>query len=229
MYWYYDEYYLLLVLPAVILAMAAQAIVSSAYGRFSKVMTKRAITGAEVAQQILYSNGVRGVRVEPAAGRLTDHYDPRSNVIRLSEGVYYSTSVSAAGIAAHEAGHAVQYAEGYGPIKLRAAIIPVTQFGSSITMPLIIIGLLFSMPILVNLGLLFFALAIVFQVITLPVEFNASSRAIRALEGSGMFEYDEIDKAKKVLNAAAMTYLASLAVSLAQFIRLFMLGRSRRR
>jgi len=229
LFWYYDEYYLLLVLPAVILAMIAQSTVRSAYSKFSKVQTRRSVTGAEAAQQILYANGVRDVSIEPVAGNLTDHYDPRKNVIRLSEGVYHSSSVSAVGIAAHEAGHAVQYAEGYGPIRLRSAIIPITQFGSSITMPLILIGLFLSMPLLVNLGLLFFALAIVFQVITLPVEFNASSRAIRALESSGMYEYDEIDNAKKVLNAAAMTYLAALAVSLAQFVRLLMLGRNRRR
>jgi Zn-dependent membrane protease YugP len=229
MYWYFDEYYLLLVLPAIIIAMLAQWRVRSAYGRFSKVYTRRNITGAEAARRILEENGVHDVRIETVAGQLTDHYDPRTNVIRLSEGIYDSSSVSAIGIAAHDAGHAVQYATGYAPIRLRSAIIPITQIGSSLTTPLILIGFILSVPFLIDLGLIFFAAAIFFQLVTLPVEYNASARAVRALEGSGLFEYEEIDNARKVLNAAAMTYLAALAVSLAQFIRIFMLGRSRRR
>jgi Zn-dependent membrane protease YugP len=227
-FWYFDNYYIMLVIPAIILAMIAQGSVRSAYNKFSKVYTGRRITGAEAARSILSANGINDVRIEPVGGQLTDHYDPRENVIRLSEGVYNSASVSAVGIAAHEAGHAVQYAVGYGPIRIRSAIIPVTQFGSAVTMPLILIGIFLSIPIFINLGLLFFALAIVFQVITLPVEFNASSRAIEALDTSGVLSIDEIGMAKKVLRAAAMTYLAALAVSLAQFIRLLMIGRNRR-
>ncbi|NLM60762.1 MAG: zinc metallopeptidase, partial [Clostridiales bacterium] len=200
----------------------------SAYNKYAQVHSRRAITGAEAARRILDANGVYDVRIEPIGGHLTDHYDPRENVIRLSEGVYGSTSLSAVGIAAHEAGHAVQYAEGYGPVRLRSAIIPITQFGSSLTVPLILIGILLSIPILIDIGLAFFALAIVFQLITLPVEFNASQRAIRALESSVLLEYEEVDMAKKVLRAAAMTYLAALAVSLAQFTRFLMLSRRRR-
>jgi Zn-dependent membrane protease YugP len=226
--YYFDNYYFLLVLPAIILSLIAQSSVRSAYNKFAKVYSRRGLSGAETARRILDSNGFNDVRVEMTGGYLTDHYDPRENVIRLSEEVYRSASLSAVGIAAHEAGHAVQYAEGYGPVKIRSAIIPITQFGSSLTMPLILIGFFLSLPILINIGLVFFALAIVFQVITLPVEFNASQRAVRALESTGMLEYEEVDMAKKVLRAAAMTYLAALAVSLAQFTRFFALGRRRR-
>ncbi|MGI6577631.1 MAG: zinc metallopeptidase [Eubacteriales bacterium] len=225
---FFDSYYFFLVLPAIILSMIAQSSVRSAYNKYAKVYSRRAISGAETAHRILRANGIDNVRIETTKGNLTDHYDPRENVIRLSEEVYSSTSLSAVGIAAHEAGHAVQYAEGYGPVKIRSAIIPITQFGSSITMPLILVGLIFSIPILIDLGLAFFAIAIFFQVITLPVEFNASQRAIRALESTAMLEYEEVDMTKKVLRAAAMTYLAALAVSLAQFTRLLMLGRRRR-
>jgi Zn-dependent membrane protease YugP len=162
-FWYFDNYYIMLVIPAIILAMIAQGSVRSAYNKFSKVYTGRRITGAEAARSILSANGINDVRIEPVGGQLTDHYDPRENVIRLSEGVYNSASVSAVGIAAHEAGHAVQYAVGYGPIRIRSAIIPVTQFGSAVTMPLILIGIFLSIPIFINLGLLFFALAISFR------------------------------------------------------------------
>lgn len=228
MFWYFDQYYLMLVLPAMLLALLAQAKVKNAYAKYAKISTKRFTTGAEAAQHILSANGITDIRIERVAGHLTDHYDPRAGVIRLSEGVHGSSSVSAIGIAAHEAGHAVQYAEGYGPIKVRTAIIPLSRLGSAITMPLILMGMIFSLPMLVDAGLLFFGLAMIFQVITLPVEFNASSRAIRALEGSGMFDYEEIDMAQKVLSAAALTYVAALAVSLAQFARLMLLSRRRR-
>ncbi|NLL33819.1 MAG: zinc metallopeptidase, partial [Clostridiales bacterium] len=179
---FFDSYYVLLVLPAIILSLFAQSRVQSAYNKYAKVYSQKGITGAETARRILASNGVNDVRIETTEGTLTDHYDPRDNVIRLSKEVYSSTSISAVGIAAHEAGHAVQYADEYGPIKVRTAIIPITQFGASLTTPLILLGIILSLPLLVNLGLVFFAFAILFQVVTLPVEFNASSRAVRALE-----------------------------------------------
>lgn len=225
---FFDSYYVLLVLPAIILSLFAQSRVQSAYNKYAKVYSQKGITGAETARRILASNGVNDVRIETTEGTLTDHYDPRDNVIRLSKEVYSSTSISAVGIAAHEADHAVQYADEYGPIKVRTAIIPITQFGASLTTPLILLGIILSLPLLVNLGLVFFAFAILFQVVTLPVEFNASSRAVRALESNNLLEYEEVDMTKKVLSAAAMTYLAALAVSLAQFTRLLMLGRRRR-
>ena len=223
-----DSYYVLLVLPAIILSIIAQSSVRSAYNKYAEVYSRKGITGAETARQILNSSGANDVRVEVTEGTLTDHYDPRENVIRLSKEVRDSTSISAVGIAAHEAGHAVQYADEYGPIKIRTAIIPITQFGASITTPLILMGIVFSLPLLINLGLIFFAVAILFQVITLPVEFNASKRAVHALESNNLLEYEEVDMTKKVLRAAALTYLAALAVSLAQFTRLLMLGRRRR-
>lgn len=223
-----DSYYVLLVLPAIILSIIAQSSVRSAYNKYAEVYSRKGITGAETARQILNSSGANDVRVEVTEGTLTDHYDPRENVIRLSKEVHDSTSISAVGIAAHEAGHAVQYADEYGPIKIRTAIIPITQFGASITTPLILMGIVFSLPLLINLGLIFFAVAILFQVITLPVEFNASKRAVHALESNNLLEYEEVDMTKKVLRAAALTYLAALAVSLAQFTRLLMLGRRRR-
>lgn len=225
---FFDPYYVLLVLPAIILSIIAQSSVRSAYNKYAEVYSRKGITGAETARQILNSSGANDVRVEVTDGTLTDHYDPRENVIRLSKEVHDSTSISAVGIAAHEAGHAVQYADEYGPIKIRTAIIPITQFGASITTPLILMGIVFSLPILINLGLIFFAIAILFQVITLPVEFNASKRAVHALESNNLLEYEEVDMTKKVLRAAALTYLAALAVSLAQFTRLLMLGKRRR-
>ena len=187
------------------------------------------MTGAQAAQAVLSASGVGGVRIERVRGKLTDHFDPRDNVIRLSESVYDSASVAAVGVAAHEAGHAVQYAEAYGPIKLRAAIIPITQLGSTLSWPLLLIGLLFNYESLFLAGILFFMLATVFQLITLPVEFNASARAISVLGDGGYLSQDELPGAKKTLSAAALTYVAALAVSIAQILRLLLLfgGRNR--
>ena len=192
------------------------------------------MTGAEAAQRVLQYNGVSGVRIERVAGNLTDHYDPTTNVIRLSDSVYSSTSTAAIGVAAHEAGHAVQYAKEYAPIKLRAAIIPLTNFGSRLAMPLILAGILLTFlgslsTLLVYLGIAAFALSFVFQVITLPVEFNASRRAIRAIEDAQLLTPEEQRGAQKTLKAAAMTYVAAMAVSLAQLLRLIMLYGNRRR
>lgn len=225
-----DITYIVLVLPAVIFAMIMQARVSSTFTKYSEFRNASGLTGAEVAERMLSSFGITDVRIERVSGNLTDHFDPKAKVIRLSEAVYDSNSVAACGVAAHECGHAAQYAESYGPIKLRNAIIPVCQIGSTLSMPLILLGFLFSAQPLVNIGIVFFALATLFQLITLPVEFNASRRALATLEGSNILFGEENDAAKKVLSAAAMTYVAALAVSLMQLLRLLLIfgGRGRR-
>lgn len=231
-YGYYgiDMYYIVLVLPCILFAFWAQSKVNSTFNRYSRVQNLRGLTGAQAAEAVLRYNGVSGVRIEYVSGKLTDHFDPRSNVIRLSSAVYSSTSVASIGVAAHEAGHAVQYAIGYAPIKLRAAIIPLTQFGSMAAMPLLILGLILNTSTLVTIGIAAFALSTLFQLVTLPVEFNASARALRALEGNGMMTQEELDGAKRVLTAAAMTYVAALFVSLMSLLRLVLivLGRGRR-
>ena len=225
----FDMYYLVLVIPCVILAFWAQARVKSTFGRYEQVLNVRGISGAQAAEAVLRQNGVTGVRIEWVAGKLNDHFDPRTNTIRLSSAVYSSTSVASVGVAAHEAGHAVQYAVGYFPIRLRAAIIPVTQFGSAAAFPLIILGLFMNSGIMIDIGILAFGLSTVFQLVTLPVELNASRRALAAIEEGGLLMPDEYPMAKKTLTAAAMTYVAALAVSLAQLLRLVLLfgGRGR--
>ena len=235
-YYYYgfDWTYVVLVLPCFILSLWASANVNSTFKRYSKQYSLRQLTGAEAAQRVLRANGVHGVRIERVSGNLTDHYDPKTNVIRLSDGVYNNTSTAAIGVACHEAGHAVQYAEGYAPIKLRAAIIPVTNIGSRLAMPLILIGLLFSTlgsfsDTLIYLGIACFGLSLVFQLVTLPVEFNASRRALHAIEDGGLLTEEEQIGARKTLTAAALTYVAATAVSLAQLLRLITLFGGRRR
>lgn len=238
-YYYYgfDWTYVYLVLPCVLLSLWASAHVNSTFRKYQRQLSRRHLTGADAAQRVLYANGVRGVRIEKIGGNLTDHYDPRTNVIRLSDDVFGSTSTAAIGVACHEAGHAVQYAEGYFPIKIRAAIIPVTNFGSRLAMPLILLGILFSAlgqlgDALVYLGIACFGLSLVFQLVTLPVEFNASRRAIRAIDDCGMLTQEELQGARKTLRAAALTYVAATATALAQLLRLLMLfgnnGRRRR-
>ena len=235
MYFYgFDSTYLFLVLPCIIFALIASARVNSTFEKYSKQASSRGITGAQAAQQVLTSNGVRGVKIEPVRGKLTDHYDPKSNVIRLSENVYNSTSTAAIGVACHEAGHAVQYAENYGPIKLRAAIIPVTNIGSKLAMPLILLGILLNFLgelsyIFIYIGIICFSLSLVFQLITLPVEFNASRRAITAIDNQNILTDEELKGARKTLSAAAMTYVAATAVALAQVLRLLSLFGRRRR
>lgn len=230
LYYGIDITYIVLVLPVVILSFIIQARVSSVFNKYSTHRNARNMTGAQVAERMLHAFGVTGVRIERVSGKLTDHFDPKANVIRLSDSVYDSPSVAAAGVAAHECGHAMQYAVGYGPIKLRNAIIPVCQFGSTLSTPLILIGFFLSWQPLVDIGILFFALAAFFQLITLPVEFNASRRAITTLETAGILGEGEISSAKKVLGAAAMTYVAALAVSLVQLLRLILIfGGGRRR
>ena len=236
-YYYYgfDWTYLILILPCMIFAIIASSNVNSTFKKYSTQYSLRRITGAEAARRVLQHNGVTGVRIERVSGKLTDHYDPKNNVIRLSDSVYDSTSTAAIGVAAHEAGHAVQYAREYAPIKLRAAIIPLTNFGSKLAMPLILLGILLAAfggfsTLLVDLGIAAFGLSFVFQLITLPVEFNASRRAIRTIEDAQLLTPEEQRGARKTLKAAAMTYVAAMAVALAQLIRLIMIfGNSRRR
>ena len=231
----FDWTYLVLVLPCVILSLWASSNVNSTFQKYSQQYSIRRLTGAQAAQRVLNHNGVSGVRIERVSGNLTDHLDPKTNVIRLSDSVYDSTSTAAIGVACHEAGHAVQYAQNYGPIKLRAAIIPITNIGSKLAMPLILIGLLFAAAenfsfTFVYLGIACFGLSLVFQLVTLPVEFNASRRAMEAIESANLLTEEEQRGAKKTLKAAALTYVAATATALAQLLRLILLfGGNRRR
>ena len=228
-FYYFDTYYWIILVPAMLIALVEQINVSSTFNRYSCIAGRRGLTGAQAAEEVLKAHGVYGVQITRVSGRLTDHYDPRSNVIRLSDSVYDSTSIAAVGVAAHEAGHAVQYAQDYGPIKLRGAIIPVCNFSSQISILLIILGfVLYSRP-LFAVGVILFAVATVFQVVTLPVEFNASRRAIRSLRDTNLLDEQELRGAKKVLGAAAMTYVAALLVSIAHLLRYLLLFSSRRR
>ena len=233
-YYGFDWTYIVLVLPCLILSLWASSSVNHTFKKYSTQYSARRITGADAAARVLRNNGVHNVRIERVAGNLTDHFDPRTNVIRLSDSVYDSTSTAAIGVACHEAGHAVQYATHYAPIKLRAAIIPITNFGSKLAMPLILLGIVLSFMgnfsyTLVYLGIACFGLSLVFQLITLPVEFNASRRAIRAISDSGILSQQELAGAKKTLKAAAMTYVAATAVALVQLLRLIVLFGGRRR
>ena len=233
-YYGFDMTYFVLVLPCIILAMWASSRVNSTFKKYAKQISRRGITGAEAAQRVLYHHGVRNVRVERVAGNLTDHFDPKTNVIRLSDNVYDSASTAAIGVACHEAGHAVQYAQSYFPIKLRAAIIPITNIGTSIPMPLILLGILLNFLgeysyFFVYLGIACFGLSLVFQLVTLPVEFNASRRALTAIDECNILTDDELKGAKKTLSAAAMTYVAAAAVALGQLLRLILLFGNRRR
>ena len=233
-YYGFDMTYITLVLPCLLLSLWASANVNSTFKKYARQFSIRRLTGAEAAQRVLSANGVQGVRIDRVSGNLTDHFDPKTNVIRLSDSVYNSTSTAAIGVACHEAGHAVQYAQNYGPIKLRAAIIPITNFGSKIAMPLILIGILLSALgdisyTFVYLGIAAFSLSLVFQLITLPVEFNASRRAMEAIEHANILTEEEQRGARKTLTAAAMTYVAATAVSLAQLLRLILIFGGRRR
>jgi Zn-dependent membrane protease YugP len=226
--------YLILVLPFVILSIWASTNVNSTFRKYSQQLSRRHITGADAAQRVLTANGISGVRIERVGGNLTDHYDPRTNVIRLSDSVYSSTSTAAIGVACHEAGHAVQYAQHYGPIKLRAAIIPVTNIGSRLAMPLILLGVLLAFMenfsyFFIYLGIACFGLSLIFQLVTLPVEFNASRRAMRAIADSELLTSEEQRGARKTLTAAALTYVAATALALAQLLRLISIFGRRRR
>lgn len=225
-----DRYYLFLVIPALLISMWAQVQVKSTFARYNRVPNRRGYTGAMLARQILDENGLQHIRIERVAGQLSDHYSPKEDVIRLSDSTYNSTSVGALGVAAHEVGHAIQYDVGYFPIKIRNALIPITQVGSSVAIPLAILGLILSFPLLTEIGILLFCAVVLFQLFTLPVEFNASRRAVRTLDEDGILDQDELKGAKKVLSAAAMTYVAALIVAIANLARLLALrDRNQRR
>ena len=223
----FDTLYLVLVLPTVLFALWAQFKVKSSFKKYSRQRTNNGLTGADAALQVLRQAGIDNVRIERIHGNLTDHFDPRDNVIRLSDSVHDAPSVAAVGVAAHEAGHAVQYSASYVPMKIRSAIIPVTSIGSQMAMPIVLLGIVFSFPGLINIGILLFGAVVLFQLITLPVEFNASRRAISALRETGLLTAEELPASKKVLTAAALTYVGALAVSLAQMLRLIMMTRRR--
>lgn len=226
---FFYDWTIIIVLPALLLALYAQSKVSSTFNRYSKVYARSGLTAAQAADAIMRQNGITDVRIERVRGNLTDHYDPRARILRLSDGVYDSTSIAALGVAAHEAGHAVQHAQGYMPLEIRNVFAPVASIGSNAAIPLFILGLLFSWEPLVTVGLVCFSFAVVFSLITLPVEFNASSRAVASLSGYGYLSQEETDGAQKVLNAAALTYVASALTAILQLARLFILsGRSRR-
>ena len=215
-----DMTYIVLVMPALIFAMYAQSKVNTTFNKYRTVGNKRGYTGAEIARRILDMNGLRNVIVERVSGNLTDHFDPKANVVRLSDATYGSTSVAALGVAAHEVGHAIQHSEGYAPIKLRNAIVPVVQIASFAAWPLAIMGVLFSFSGLANFGVLLFGAVVLFQIITLPVEFNASNRAIKTLGDNSILDTEELAASRKVLSAAAMTYVASAVVAIANLLRL---------
>ncbi len=232
-YGYWNSYWLYLVIvgPALLFAVVAQLKVKSNFKKYSQVMSSRGLTGANAALQVLSFYGIHNVQIERVSGKLSDHYDPKSNVIRLSNEVFSSTSVAAIGVACHEAGHAAQHAQGYAPIKFRNAIIPVCNIGSTLGIPIAIIGVFFGSDFLVNIGLAMYALIAVFQFITLPVEFNASRRAVDVISQTNILSEDELVGTKKVLTAAAMTYVAALATSLANLLRFVIMfsGRGRRK
>ena len=220
MYW---DQTIIILIPALIFSLIAQLMVKGTFSKYSGVRNSRGYTGADAARAILDRNGLSYIRIEHINGELTDHYDPGANVIRLSDSVYNNDSVAAVGVAAHEAGHAVQYAEGYGPIKVRSAIIPITQFGSNLSTPLVILGIIFSSNVLITAGILLFCTVVLFQAITLPVEFNASGRALKVLGEEHFFDDDEMKGAKSVLTAAALTYVAAMFSALASLARLLLI------
>ena len=224
-YYYGIDYsYIVFVLPALIFALWAQFNVKTTFAKYSRVRSDRGMTGYDAARLILDRNGLSYVRIEQVAGDLTDHYDPKANVIRLSQSVYGAQTAAAVGVAAHEAGHAVQYAQNYFPVKVRSAIIPVTNLASTAAFPIFLLGIVFSFSTLAYIGVILFGTSVVFQLVTLPVEFNASSRAVKALADSGMSE-DGVKAARKVLTAAALTYVAALASAIGNFLRLLSIAK----
>lgn len=231
MFWI-DYWYVVLVLPAIILALVVQIKMSATYSKYSKVYSRSGVTAEEAARRILNANGLYDVTIERVSGNLTDHYDPRTNTVRLSDSVYGSNSLAAVGVAAHEVGHAIQHARDYFPMKVRSAIIPATNLGAGISPLILIIGFIFMYDPLIIAGIALYSLTAVFQLVTLPVEFNASRRALETLDNYGILERDELPQVRKVLGAAAMTYVASLLVSLMYILRLVMIfggGRRNRR
>lgn len=219
---FYDYYYLILVVPAIVISLIAQINVKRTYATMSKIPNQRGITGMIAAQRVLSYYGIENVRIEQTTGKLSDHYDPRGNVIRLSPEVYNGRSIASVGIACHEAGHAAQHAQNYAPIKVRNAILPVANIGSSMGFSIAIIGYFLGYGFLVDVGIILFSAVVAFQLVTLPVEFNASSRAMKVITETTLLCDDENRKAKKVLTAAAMTYVAALLVSVMSLIRLIL-------
>lgn len=224
-YWFDPTY--ILVIIGLILSLAASSKVKSTYAKYSKVRNMSGITGAEAARKILNSAGIYDVQIRHVSGELTDHYDPRSKTLNLSDVVYGAPSVAAVGVAAHECGHAIQDAKNYAPLKIRGALVPVANFGSSLAMPLILLGIIFGVNsqwgVLINVGIILFSLAVLFQLITLPVEFNASKRAVELVSSTGILYGEEVEGTKKVLSAAALTYVAAAAASLLSLLRLILL------
>ncbi|MBO5895772.1 MAG: zinc metallopeptidase [Clostridia bacterium] len=229
LHYYFDSYYILLVLPVIIASMVISWRLKSVYSRYSKVHNLRGITGAQAAQMVLNYYGIADVAIVPVGGNLTDCYDPMKKVIKLSDGVYNQSSIAAVGIACHEAGHAAQHATAYLPIKIRNSILPVCNIGSTLSIPLLLIGVILSFEPLVWVGIGFFSFTALFQLVTLPVEFNASNRALDVIESNGLLTFEEKLGATKVLRNAAMTYVAALAVSVAQLLRLILKFGGRRK
>ena len=228
-YYLSNYYYFILVVPVLIISLIASARVNSSFNKYSKVLSSRNLTGAQAAFEVLRYYGITNVQIEKVTGKLTDHYDPRTNVIRLSDSVYNSTSVAAIGVACHEAGHAAQYAQSYVPIKIRNLVLPAANLGSRAGFPLALIGFLLNFEFLAIAGIAFFSFAVLFQLVTLPVEFNASKRALNVISEVDILSVDEKAGAKKVLTAAAMTYVAALAVSIANLLRLILMFNRKRR
>ena len=228
-YSYYDPTYILVLIGAII-SIIASARVNSTFNKYAKVYSQMGITGAQAAERILHGAGIYDVGIERVSGNLTDHYDPRSKILRLSDATFASTSVAAIGVAAHECGHAIQHQEEYGPLKLRSWLVPAANIGSKLGIPIILLGVFFGLnEVLVPIGIWVFSLSVIFQIVTLPVEFNASNRAVNILEGQGILTMQELPACKKVLGAAAMTYVAAAAASILQLIRLVLLFGGRRR
>lgn len=228
-YGYHFDWTYLLVIAGLILSLLASANVKSTFARYSSVRSMSGLTGAMAAQRVLQYAGITDVRIERVSGELTDHYDPRSKVLRLSDSTYGSNSIAAVCVAAHECGHAIQHQVHYGPLVLRSTIVPAANLGSQLAWPIFLMGLVFSIPTLTTIGIVLFSLAVIFQLVTLPVEFNASSRAMKVLETSGILSTSELASGRKVLGAAALTYVAALASSVLQLLRLIILARGRRR
>ena len=231
-YGYYGfDWTIVLVLIGALISLWAQGRVTSTFNKYSKVRSRTGMTGADAAMRLLRAQGIYDVSVRPVSGNLTDHYDPRTKVVNLSESVYYATSVAAIGVAAHECGHAMQHNEGYAPLNFRSALVPVVNFGSKLSWPLILLGVLFGGvgSTLCQVGILMFTLVVLFQLVTLPVEFNASKRAVKLLDSQGILAVDEVQGTKKVLGAAALTYVAAAASTILQLLRLIILYGGRRR
>jgi Zn-dependent membrane protease YugP len=226
---YFDYYYLVLVVPTLILSVIAQILVKSTFAKYSRIRCSRSLTGRDAAALLMRSNNIQNVVIQPIRGSLTDHYDPGTRALRLSEPVYNTPSIAAVGVAAHETGHAIQHAQGYGPLVLRSGLVPIANIGSSAGPWLAIAGIFLSFPLLINIGIILFGGAVLFYLVTLPVEFNASARALAILRNSNALTAEELRGVRRVLSAAAMTYLASALTALMSFLRLILIARGRKR